>query len=57
MLDKLTDVKINNAKAKPTAYKLTDGGGMYLLVTPKGKKWWRFNYRISGRRKTVGLGV
>ena len=57
MLDKLTDAKINNAKAKPTAYKLTDGGGMYLLVTPKGQKWWRFDYRISGRRKTVGLGV
>jgi DNA-binding NarL/FixJ family response regulator len=30
---------------------------MYLLVTPKGQNWWRFDYRISGRRKTVGLGV
>ncbi len=35
MLDKLTDTRISAAKAKPTAYKLTDGGGMYLLVTPK----------------------
>jgi len=57
MLDKLTDAKISNAKAKPTAYKLSDGGGMYLLVTPKGQKWWRFDYRIDGRRNTMGLGV
>ncbi len=57
MLDKLTDTKISAAKAKATSYKLTDGGGKYLLVTPKAQKWWRFDYRISGRRKTMALGV
>ena len=57
MLDKLTDTKVSAAKPKATAYKLTDGGGMYLLVTPKAQKWWRFDYRISGRRKTMAFGV
>ena len=57
MLDKLTDTKVSAAKAKATAYKLTDGGGMYLLVSPKAQKWWRFDYRVSGRRKTMALGV
>ena len=35
---KLTDTTIRNAKAREKSYKLTDGGGMYLLVTPKGAK-------------------
>jgi len=30
---------------------------MYLLVTPKGQKWWRFDYRIEGKRYTLSLGV
>ena len=57
MLDKLTDAAIRNAKPKATPYKLADGGGMYLLVTPKGQRWWRFDYRHAGKRNTVSLGV
>ena len=57
MLDRLTDAAIRNAKPKATAYKLADGGGMYLLVTPKGQRWWRFDYRHAGKRNTVSLGV
>ena len=57
MKDKLTDTAVKNAKAKPKAYKLADGGGMYLLVTPKGQKWWRFDYRLHGKRYTLSLGV
>ncbi len=57
MLDKLTEVAIKNAKAKGKPYKLADGGGMYLLVTKEGQKWWRFDYRIDGKRKTISLGV
>ena len=30
---------------------------MYLLVTPKGQTWWRLDYRINGKRKTLSLGV
>lgn len=30
---------------------------MYLLVTPKGQKWWRFDYRLDGKRYTLSLGV
>ncbi len=41
-------------QAKP--YKLTDGKGLYLLVTPAGGKLWRFDYRFAGKRKTLALG-
>jgi integrase len=57
MLGKLTDTKVKNAKAETSPYKLADGGGMYLLVTPKGQKWWRLDYRLHGRRQTLSLGV
>ena len=52
----LTDVTIRNAKAGPKAIKLSDGGGMFLLVTPAGGKLWRFKYRIDGREKLLAIG-
>src|SRR6476660_4702714 len=53
----LTDTRIRNAKPKSQAYKLSDGGGMYLLVTPKGASYWRLDYRFAGKRRTLALGV
>ncbi len=52
----LTDVTIRNVKAGPKATKLSDGGGMFLLVTPAGGKLWRFKYRIDGREKLLAIG-
>jgi hypothetical protein len=54
---RLTDTRIRNAKPKAKAYKLSDGGGMYLLVTPDGGRYWRFDYRFAGKRRTLALGV
>ncbi len=53
----LTDSRIRNAKSKAQAYKLSDGGGMYLLVTPNGARYWRLDYRFAGKRRTLALGV
>ena len=53
----LTDTRIRNAKPKPKPYKLSDGGGMYLLVTPDGARYWRMDYRFAGKRRTLALGV
>jgi integrase len=53
----LTDTHIRNAKPKPKPYKLSDGGGMYLLVTPDGARYWRLDYRFAGKRRTLALGV
>jgi integrase len=54
----LTDTAIKNAKAAPDkAYKLQDEKGMYLLVNPNGSKYFRYNYRFNGTRKTLALGV
>jgi len=53
----LSDVAVRQAKPGEKPYKLTDGGGMYLLVNSKGKKYWRFDYRHEGRRKTMSFGT
>jgi len=54
----LTATTIQKAKlitdGKPK--KLTDGGGLYLLINQKGK-YWRYNFRINGKFKTLSLGV
>ncbi len=53
----LTDTKIRNAKPTGKTQKLSDGGGMYLEVSPKGGKWWRLKYRFGGKEKRISLGV
>jgi len=61
----LTDSAIRNAKpginAKGVktskAYKIADGGGLYLEVTTKGGKYWRLRYRFDGKQKLLSIGV
>src|SRR5210317_1318391 len=53
----LTDTAIRNAKPKDKPYKITDGKGLYLLVNKVGGKYFRFDYRYAGKRKTLALGV
>lgn len=53
----LTDSKCKNAKQKDKAYKLFDGGGLYLEVSPKGSKLWRMKYRFSGKEKKLAIGI
>jgi len=53
----LSDNAIRHAKPGLKAYKLFDGGGLFLLVTPGGGKWWRLKYRFGGKEKLISHGV
>lgn len=53
----LTDLEVKRAKAADKPLKLTDGGGMFLLVQPNSAKYWRLAYRFDGKQKTLALGV
>ncbi|WP_245518086.1 integrase arm-type DNA-binding domain-containing protein [Azorhizobium sp. AG788] len=53
----LTDTAIRNAKGRDKPYKLSDGGGLHLLVRPDGARYWRLAYRFAGKQKTLACGV
>jgi hypothetical protein len=53
---KLNDQKCKNAKPKEKAYKLFDGGGLYLEVMPAGGKLWRLKYRFGSKEKRLSFG-
>lgn len=52
----LTDSKIKNAKPREKPYRLTDGGGLSLLVDTKGRRHWRWRFRFDGKENTLSLG-
>ena len=53
----LTDTAIRNAKPVAKPVKLSDGKGLYLLVSPAGSKLWRWKYRVLGKEKVLALGA
>lgn len=53
----LTAIQIKSAKATDKPQKMSDGGGLYLLVQPNGAKYWRLAYRFAGKQKTLAVGV
>jgi integrase len=53
----ITATAAKGAKPKDKPYKLSDEKGMYLLINPKGAKYWRLKYRYGGKEKTLALGV
>ena len=53
----LTTTEVRNAKAAEKTRRLYDERGLYLEISPTGRKWWRFKYRFGGREKRLALGV
>lgn len=54
---KLSATAVDKAKANGKTQKLADGGGLYLEITPKGQKRWRYRYYFEGREKLISLGT
>ncbi len=55
--DFLTDSMVRTAKPKARPYKLKDGGGLYLLVTPGDTRQWRLRYTFGGQESMIALGT
>jgi hypothetical protein len=45
---------VRNATPKDKSYKLTDGKGLYLHISPSGKKTWRYRFAIAGSESSPG---
>lgn len=54
---KLTDIHIGNLLPQERNYRVYFGLGLYLEITPKGSKYWRFKYRFANKEKLLSLGV
>src|SRR4051812_16900042 len=54
---RLKDISIRNVRPASKPQKLSDGGGLHLLVQPSGGKLWRLAYRFGGKQKTLALGI
>lgn len=55
--DLLSDVTIRSTKPASKDVRLFDGKGLYLLIKPNDARWWRIDYSINGKRKTLSLGA
>jgi integrase len=53
----LTELKVRGAKTRDKEYKLSDGLGLHLLVTPSGGKLWRLQYLFAGKQKLLSFGA
>ncbi|MYN38637.1 integrase arm-type DNA-binding domain-containing protein [Duganella sp. FT109W] len=49
----LTEMQVRKAKPHEKAYRLFDGGGLYLEVTPKGSRIWRMKFRQANGSENV----
>jgi Arm DNA-binding domain len=53
----LTETELQAIKPLRYARKISDGGGLYLLVTPTGGRCWRYAYRFGQKQKLLALGT
>ncbi|MFN3819964.1 tyrosine-type recombinase/integrase [Blastomonas sp.] len=53
----LTDNACRQAKPGPKNRKLSDSGGLYLMVLTSGTKSWRWKYSFRGKEKTLSIGL
>lgn len=56
-MTQLNESRIRAAKPKQKPYKLRDGRGLHLLVTPTGSRLWRLRYRHANRETMLSLGA
>jgi integrase len=57
MAHELSDSRIRAARPATKPYKLRDGEGLYLLVTPAGKRLWRLRYGHGPTESMVSFGA
>ncbi|MBD2842237.1 tyrosine-type recombinase/integrase [Erythrobacter rubeus] len=53
----LSDTKLRSLKPREKTYKLADGGGLIIAVSPKGRKTWKLAYRFAGKQKELTGGT
>lgn len=53
----LSDTKLRSLKARNKTYKLADGAGLLIAVSPMGRKTWKMAYRFEGKQRELTGGT
>ena len=51
-----SDISVTKVPFGRNQFKVSDGGGLYLLVKSSGR-YWKLAYRFDGKQKTLAFGV
>lgn len=54
---RLSDMAVKKATPEEKPYKMIDGGGLFLHLLPTGRKVWRYQYSMNGKRRDVTIGT
>ncbi len=52
----LSDTTVRTAKLREKPYLLRDGGGLWLVVEPTGRKWWKLRVVFAKKENSFSLG-
>lgn len=52
----LSELAVKGAKPKEKAYKLRDGAGLFLVIEPSGKKWWKLRAIFAKKETSFSFG-
>lgn len=47
---------VAGVKSKEKAFTERDGGGLFLVVEPSGKKWWKYRGVFAGKETSFSFG-
>jgi integrase len=52
----LTATEVKNVPPAEKVKRLSDGGGLYLIIQPNGSKLWHFRYKVEGKDQVASFG-
>lgn len=55
-INSLTTLHLRTLRPGQKPRKLSDGGGLYMLLRPNGSAAWQLAYRFAGKQKTLSIG-
>jgi hypothetical protein len=55
----LNAAQVKSLKPEPgrKVTRIHDGLGLYLFITSKSQKWWRFKYRFAGKNQLLDVAL
>ena len=56
LAERLTDIKVKNAKPEDKPYKLAVGRGLDLLVKTDASKHWQFSFKFDAKENMLAIG-